>query len=136
MNKMKEEYEEWRKTRREKWSQYKGEYTNDNKQCIAQIQKITGLSDDIVSFDENIPLQLWIDNVVDKLVAKYKSIQDSIPINTKYSTILHMIGFSLGFVTENGSNLDHELMSHHSLDEVIEIILDNLIYDNVIYDIL
>lgn len=119
------EYEKWRERRREEWTKYKDDYATNDIQYI--FQKITSLSDDIIKSNEDTPLQLWIDNIVDKLMENYYSIKETIN-EEKISTVLINIGFNPELIKQF-KHIDDDLSSHFTYDEIIEIIIDSVLYE-------
>ena len=121
------EYEKWRQRRRDEWSRHKGDFATRDLQN--KFQQITGLSDYIVKSDEDIPLQLWIDDVTDKLESYYHSIDETIPQSANYTTVLNMIGFKEEFLKKHTEDLDSDIGSHYSLVDTIELIIDRVLVD-------
>lgn len=125
------EHEIWRQHRRDEWSEYMGMYATSDLQY--KFKQMTGLDDDILDkYEENIPLQLWVDNIVDKLDSKYHEIREAAvsPEKNTWTTILHLIGFN-NKVLECHKYLDDEndISSHFGVEETFEIIIRNVLYD-------
>jgi hypothetical protein len=118
--------EEWLQRRREEYSSYMGYFVTEEIQN--KFQKITGLEDDIVKCDKDIEMQLWIDNIVDKLCKKYESIDEK---KNNICDILLQIGFDKQILREYGilDNEAHWVYGHMQLDENIESLIDYIFRD-------
>ena len=116
------EYEKWRQKRREEWSKYKDDYATSDLQ--SKFQEISGIGD----ITTDIPLQLWIDRMVDKLQGKYYLLEDTISSEAKYTTVLGMIGFNQEFL-DHHTDIDDDIGSHFSLVDMLEIMIDRVLYN-------
>jgi hypothetical protein len=117
---------EWREKRRNEWSEYKGYFTD--REIQINFQNITGLDSFIVECEENIELQLWIDNMVEKLLQRFEDLK--LPENMNYFTILLKLGFHKNILNgmlknevENGPQDESNIIYHMTLDEVLESII-------------
>ena len=108
---------ETKKTRR------KHDYATSDLQ--SKFQEISGIKS---TDNDDIPLQLWIDRMVDKLQGKYYLIEDTALSKAKYTTVLHKIGFKQEFL-DHHTDIDDDIGSHFSLVDTIEIMIDRVLYD-------
>ena len=121
------EHEKWRQKRREEWSNYKDDFATSYLQHT--FQEITGISGDISTNNDNLPLplQLWIDRMVDKLQGQYYLLETTIPSTAKYTTVLHKIGFKQEFLDKH-TDIDDDIGSHFSLESMLELMIDRVLY--------
>jgi len=123
----------WRENRRNNWSEYKGCFTNlEDKKTF---QKITGLDDSIVECEENIEVQLWVDNMVERLLQRFEDL--NLPIGTNYLTILLRLGFNKDLLdtyggfkneVEDGPEDENNIIYHMTVDEVLEAVIRCALY--------
>lgn len=123
----------WRENRRKKWSEYKGCFTNLEDKL--NFQKITGLDDSIVECEENIEVQLWVDNMVERLLQRFEDLE--LPPKMNFLTILLRLGFNKtlldthgGFKNEieDGPVDENDMIYHMTVDELLEAIIRCALY--------
>lgn len=117
--------EEWLIQRRE-YSEYSDCIVT--KEIQEKVKNTTGLSDEILDCEENTNMQLWIDNITDKLIKSYVTTHEDIRRKDDISTILLLIGFKKEYLQQFDVLLLSELQGHMMLDEIIEILLESILY--------
>lgn len=124
---------DWRENRRNTWSEYKGYFTSLEDKLI--FQNVTGLDDFIVACEENIELQLWVDNMVERLLQRFEELK--LPPKMNYLTILLRLGFNKKLLdkygvfkkeVEDGPADENDIIYHMMLDEVLEVVIRYALY--------